>query len=249
MNVLKIGIVEDELIIADNIVRTLTDIGYETTEVAISYSEAVVMLQDETPDLVLLDINLSGKKDGIEVANYINEKQKTPFIFLTANSDIATLERAKKVNPNAYLLKPFTKQDLYVAIEVAISNATTNQQQVLPSKNVVPSANQLMQDAIFIKDKQTFIRVLFTEILFAESNGNYVNLHLVNGTKVLHRSTLADFAELLPAGNFFKCHRSYVVRLQAIEKIENTNLTVGGQQISISKEYVESLMVLLGIRS
>lgn len=248
MNVLKIGVVEDELIIADNIIRTLSEIGYTTTEPAISYSEAVVMLQDETPDLILLDINLSGKKDGIDVAAYINQHSKIPFIFLTANSDAATLERAKAVKPNAYLLKPFTKEELFVSIEVAINNANLAGKQTVPTIAASSSLSLPIQDALFIKDKQTFVRVLFADILFAESSGNYVYLHLTNGSKLLHRSTLADLSEQLPADSFFRCHRSYIVRVQAIEKIEPSFIIAGQQQIPISKDRVDSLMQLLGIR-
>lgn len=77
-----------------------------------------------TPDLLLLDITLRGKEDGIHLAACINENQKIPFVFLTSHSDTTTptVERAKSVNPAGYLVKPFEENDVDVAIEIALSN-------------------------------------------------------------------------------------------------------------------------------
>jgi DNA-binding response OmpR family regulator len=76
--------------------------------------------------MLLLDINLNDTKDGIDLAEKINELFQLPFIFLTANSDSATIERAKKVKPNAYLVKPFNKDELYAAIEIVFNNHKSN---------------------------------------------------------------------------------------------------------------------------
>ena len=73
MSVLKIGIVEDELVIGRTILNTLNELGYGHCGPAISYTEAIEMLEQERPDLLLLDIQLSGKKDGIDVAEKLNE--------------------------------------------------------------------------------------------------------------------------------------------------------------------------------
>ena len=106
MSTLKIGIVEDELIIANLIANTLKKIGYQTTKIASTYNEALEMLDAEKPDVVLLDIQIKGSKDGIELAHTINTNYNIPFIFLTANADAATLERAKATNPPAFLVLP-----------------------------------------------------------------------------------------------------------------------------------------------
>src|SRR3954470_23249348 len=104
MSRIKIGIVEDERVIALSIESTLDDLGYDHCGPASSYGEALELLETDTPDLLLLDINLAGKKDGIDVAEKINVLYNIPFIFLTANSDMATIERAKKVKPHAYIV-------------------------------------------------------------------------------------------------------------------------------------------------
>ncbi len=82
MSKIKIGIVEDEAIIADNLSNTLTQLGYDVAEPATSYAEAITMIETEKPDLLLLDIQLKGKKDGIDLAMKIKEDYHLPFIFL-----------------------------------------------------------------------------------------------------------------------------------------------------------------------
>ena len=118
----KILVVEDEILIADNICKTLKNLGYETLEPAINYTEAMLTIKKEQPDFAILDINLSGKKTGIHIAQQIRSLYNFPFVFLTANSDLATLNLAKEVLPNGYLIKPFSKEELFTSIEIALHN-------------------------------------------------------------------------------------------------------------------------------
>ena len=110
-------VVEDEIVIADNICMILEDLGYEVLEPAINYEEALETIKEDVPDLAILDIQLGGRRDGIDLAWKIKEDYSFPFIFLTSNADAATVERAKKVAPPSYLVKPFNKDDLFTSIE------------------------------------------------------------------------------------------------------------------------------------
>src|SRR4051812_34763493 len=103
MTKIKVGIVEDEMVIAEGIIVALTQLGYDTTEPAASFTEAMELIENERPDILLLDIQLSGKKDGIDLAWKIKEDYNIPFIFLSANADSATVVRAKKLTPPASL--------------------------------------------------------------------------------------------------------------------------------------------------
>jgi DNA-binding response OmpR family regulator len=143
MTVLKIGVVEDELVIARTILSSLDELGYAHCGPAISYTEAIEMFDNDRPDLVLLDIQLAGRKDGFDVAEKINEVYNVPFIFLTANSDFETIDRAKEVKPHAYIVKPFTKEELYAAIEIAFSNFTGSQTSEKPEKELRTTAEIL----------------------------------------------------------------------------------------------------------
>src|SRR6267154_3956043 len=152
MSVLKIGVVEDELVIGRTILNTLNELGYSHCGPAINYTEAMEMLEQDKPDLLLLDIQLSGKKNGIDVAEKLNELYRIPFIFLTANSDGETIDRAKKVKPHAYIVKPFTKEELYAAIEIAFSNFTGSRK----SADTGQPRHHPAKEYMFVRDGYVF---------------------------------------------------------------------------------------------
>jgi CheY-like chemotaxis protein len=102
----SILIVEDEMILAMNTRHTLEEAGYRVTGIAITGEEALLMAEREKPDLVLVDITLSGKIDGIDAAKKMIEELGIPVIYLTGNSDEGTLERARRTNPAGILQKP-----------------------------------------------------------------------------------------------------------------------------------------------
>ncbi len=244
MSVLKIGIVEDELVIARTILSTLDELGYSHCGPAINYTEAMEMLDNNKPDLLLLDIQLSGKKDGIDVAQKINELYQIPFIFLTANSDGETIDRAKKVKPHAYIVKPFTKEELFAAIEIAFSNFTGNRS----NAKIEHAASYHVKDYMFVRDGYVFRKIFFNELLYLESDANYVVLHLKSQKKVMVRATLNDFAEQIDQKIFIRVHRSYSVNINMIDDIFPTEISVAGIKILIGKSFKQELFKVLGIK-
>ncbi len=116
----RILIVEDESIIGLDIQRRLTHMGYDVSDVAASGEEALASIQEHAPDLALMDIQIQGEMDGIETAKRIRQKLDIPIVFLTANSDEDTLQRAKATDPHAYVLKPFKDHELNTTIEIAL---------------------------------------------------------------------------------------------------------------------------------
>ena len=118
----KVMVVEDQGIVANDVRMRLTKIGYEVTGVCLSGEEALAHITTNTPDIILMDIMLGEGIDGIETSGRIRETRDTPIIFLTAYEDEGTLARAKKVNPSGYILKPFDERDLRTAIEIALNN-------------------------------------------------------------------------------------------------------------------------------
>jgi DNA-binding LytR/AlgR family response regulator len=244
MAILKIGVIEDELVIARTILGTLEELGYSHCGPAINYTEALDLLENEKPDLVLLDIQLAGRKDGFDVAEKINETYRIPFIFLTANSDVETIDRAKKVKPHAYIVKPFTKEELYAAIEIAFSNFTGNQ--IEPkSENSASSQNR---NFMFVKDGYVFRKIFFDELLYLESEANYVLLHLTSKKRIMVRSTINDFMEQLDPERFIRVHRRFSINISFIENIFPSELTLQEIKIPIGKSYRDELFNALGIR-
>ncbi|HSO32075.1 MAG TPA: response regulator, partial [Labilithrix sp.] len=113
-------VVEDERIVAMDIQQTLIGLGYDAFAAAASGDEALAAAANRRPDLVLMDIRIEGKRDGIETARLLRERFDVPVIFVTAHADDATIERAKLTAPHGYLVKPIKTGELRSAIEVAL---------------------------------------------------------------------------------------------------------------------------------
>ncbi|MBF0464666.1 MAG: response regulator [Nitrospirae bacterium] len=116
----RVMIVEDEWIIATNLQNVLEDIGLTVTSVVLSGEEALKRAADERPDVVLMDILLHGKMDGIETAESLRELYDIPVVYLTSHTDERTFQRAKGSAPFGYLVKPFERTELRYAIEMAV---------------------------------------------------------------------------------------------------------------------------------
>lgn len=116
----KIFIVEDEQIVAEDIRKSLQHLGYTVCGIASAGKEALCQVEEELPDLTLVDIVLKGDMDGIEVARRIRSEFGIPVVYLTAYDDEKTLDRARTTEPYGYLLKPFKERELHTTIEMAL---------------------------------------------------------------------------------------------------------------------------------
>jgi two-component system, LytTR family, response regulator LytT len=226
---LRIGIVEDDELIAESICQLLLSLGYDVLEPVASYAEGVKMLEQYRPDFVILDIRLGNEKiDGIRLAEFINEKYIIPFIFLTANADKTTVSLAKKTAPAAFLVKPFSKADLFATIEVAIAKH-------------VPSLSYSKIPFLFLKDGDRFRKVLETEILYVESNHVYLDIYTTD-KKMVIRSTVDDFLQQLSPERFYKISRSYIVNIHHIDSFNSEFVEIKGTSLNISKTYQSGFM-------
>lgn len=222
----NILIVEDEPIIAGFIRKELRALGYYVSGHARSHREALNLLEEVPVDLALIDIALGGKRDGIDVAHVIRERGETPFIFLTSYADPATIERAKPTRPAGYVVKPFTADDLYSSIELALAAS---------------GSQRAMNDGIFLPDGYGRVRVDLDQILFFESNRMYLEIHTRERTHVL-RSTLSNFLEKLPEDRFVRIHRSFAVQIGHVERWNRTAVWVKGKELPVGRTYQSGLM-------
>ncbi|PEN14763.1 sigma-54-dependent Fis family transcriptional regulator [Longibacter salinarum] len=117
----RILIVEDEFAVAMELEDRLENLGYDVVGHELRGREAIQRAEETEPDLVLMDIRLDGRMDGIDAAQQIRTKLHVPVVFVTAYSDDETLERAKETAPFGYVIKPFEERELYASIEVALS--------------------------------------------------------------------------------------------------------------------------------
>ena len=120
MNKIKILIAEDEQIVAKNIEKRLTADGYHVVASVATGEEAIEEVKNLSPDIILMDIKLKGKIDGIETADIIRRDFRLPVIFLTSYADEETFQRAKNTEPFGYLIKPFESKELNRVVELAL---------------------------------------------------------------------------------------------------------------------------------
>jgi AmiR/NasT family two-component response regulator len=117
---LRVMLVEDEIIVAWDIAETLKRLGYHIVGMADTAEQALRLAETLAPDLILMDIRLNGRQDGIEAARLIRERTGRGVIYLTAHADLATMERAAATEPLGYVFKPFSLEGLRTALQHAI---------------------------------------------------------------------------------------------------------------------------------
>ena len=132
MSDIRVLIVEDEPLIAEDIAQGLEKNEFLVSAVVYSKQDAIEQLNTNLPDMVLLDINLSGEMSGIEIAEKINTLYNIPFIFITSYSDKQTLEKAKFTEPSGYIVKPFNEASLYSTLEIALYNHAQKNKRKFP---------------------------------------------------------------------------------------------------------------------
>ncbi|MEA3287039.1 MAG: PAS domain S-box protein [Candidatus Marinimicrobia bacterium] len=125
MSKTKVLVVEDERLIAENSAIILNRLGYEVGRICSNTKAAQIEIQNNRPDIVLVDILLHGEDDGIAFADSLRHEHDIPFVFVTATSDKTILERAKVTSPYGYIIKPFNEKDLHSNIEMALYKFNT----------------------------------------------------------------------------------------------------------------------------
>lgn len=224
----------------------LEEIGYEIVDNVIVYEQAIEVLKNKHVDLVLIDIILASDKTGIDLGKHIRDNYNIPFIFVTSNSDRATVENAKQVKPNGYLVKPFEQQDLYTSIEIALSNF--DYEQKVESNGVAAhngeatiTSNSVLKDSIFVKKQHLYYRIQFEDIQFIKADNVYLEVNTVD-RKFLVRSPLKDYLEKLPQNKFYRAHKSYIVNVDHIDAINSKDIMINNTLIPISKDFKEFII-------
>lgn len=235
----KVCILDDEVLICETLNKYLEELGYEVPAYALDYDEAIEIIEENQPDIMLLDINIGGGKSGIDVARYIRDHHNIPLIFISSYSDKETVQEAGKVHPNGYLVKPFNKNDLLVAIEIAISNFSlpnnnSDHQEIQETEEEV----KLLTDALFIKNGSAYKKIFFKDIQYIKADGVYATIY-TQGQKLLIRESMRGLMKILPVDSFYQTHRSYIVNLHSISLIDKGYVVIGNESIPISRNQQE----------
>ncbi len=159
----KVFIVEDEVIVAHEIAQKLKKMGHDVVGMAATGEQAVETALRERPDLILMDIKLKGKMDGIEAAEKIHAQSQIPLIYLTALSDEQTLQRAKITEPYAYIQKPITSRELHIAVEIALYKHSVQRELSIQLQRM--TAMRMIDQAIInSQDLQWTMRVILHQV-------------------------------------------------------------------------------------
>lgn len=238
---ISILIVEDNVLIADDMQMILEDMGYNVVANVTSYEKAVVALEKNTVDLALLDIQLATEKSGIDIGKHIRDNYDIPFVFVTSNSDKETLNQAKEVKPNGYLVKPFEEKDLYTTIEITMSNFEESDSKTDSKKN-----KSVLKKSIFVKDSHLYRKIIFKDILYIKSDNVYIEIYTTGKTYVV-RSTLKDFLKKLPQDDFLRTSKSYIINIRHVQAMNSRDVIIDDKMIPVSKEFKPIIQEMLNI--
>jgi two-component system response regulator LytT len=217
-NFTNILIVEDEVLIAEFLYDMLISFGFQNIRLAHNSVSAFFEIEKSKPDLILLDIRMKTKLEGIFIAEKINELYQIPFIFLTAHSDTVIIEKALSTNPAGYITKPIKKMDVFAAIKLTLKNKEKT--------NVA--------EMLIFKDNHSQISIPINDILFVKSDGNYLDIVTDKKTYSL-RNSFQWFQENVPQSDFKKVHRSYIVNAKKVTISNAKNLFIGNIEIPVSR--------------
>jgi two-component system, LytTR family, response regulator LytT len=232
MEKIKILIVEDEILIAEDLKDLLASFGMKLIAMAHDKRKALQLIEEFKPRLVLLDIRMEGEKDGLEIGEYLHHKTDISFIYITAHSDVAMVKKIVDTQPAGYITKPIKKSDLYASISLAIS------------RQQLPAERKMLK----LKDGYSFVLIPQDEILYLESDGNYVQVVSEN-KKVLVRQSLDSIASELEPKQFFKIHRSYIVNTSQIIQYSRKEVQLKNHTLPVSRNLADEFEKFIQTRN
>jgi DNA-binding LytR/AlgR family response regulator len=225
-------IVEDQSIIAKSIESMVAGHGMEVIGICKSGEEATQFAEQRPPDVIIMDIKLTGKMDGIQTAAAIREMTSAPVIFLSDYTDNATVRKAKATHPANFLAKPFTERDLIRAIDIAVYNANT----------LRAEKGDEDDEFIFLKTgPHNYSRLEYNNIIYLEADRAYCN---IKGTDKVHTvsTSMASVHDQLSHNRFVKIHRSFIVNIRKVREFNGTEVIVAGYKLPVSDQHRAELM-------
>lgn len=245
MKKIDLLLLEDTAEEAEELIVFLEENNYQV-ELAVNASEARKKLRDKRFDVIVLDIMINGKPEGISFAQEMQDYGvQIPFLFLTSMQGKGVFQEAKYTKPFSYLIKPYNELELLYALELAIESHYEQSNSIsLKSDSAV-----LSPDFLFIKKKGRVVKVEVTQINSIKVEEKYCGLHC-DDEKYLIRMSLRKTQEMLSSDLFLQVHRNSVVNIKKIKEIyfdDNLILLTNGDQISISERYKYIIMKQLNI--
>ncbi len=245
----SILIVEDEVIIAQDMKEILQEVGYNNIHIARNYQQGIEILKDQTIELALLDINLNATETGIDLGCYIGKNNKIPFIYITSYSDEQTIQDVKQTKPSGYIIKPYSKELLLATVEIALYNFydARNNRHTEIDFNEEENSEMIFNNQLIIKEKNNFFKIKLEDILWFESDKNYI-LVVTAEKKYTIRCSLKKMLDILPKHMFVRCFKNYIINVYKVEKFSMNSIFINLQEIPISRTAKEAVLKLLKVK-
>jgi len=248
----KILVIEDEEPILDNVRYFLEREKFvvytaETGEIGLQVARTIL------PDLIISDIMLPGI-DGLKVLEELSRDEKTaliPFIFLTAKTETSDLRKGMELGADDYIFKPFDAEDLLTSVKVRLNKSQILKDGItnsvigeLKEKNNIP---QKGEDRIFISHNNSTLAVKIETIVFLGAENQYSLIYCSDKKQYLVRKPLSEWVKVLPDDQFVRIHRSFVVNIKYVKKIQkNSKLNYDviiehyDNKLEVSKSFIKN---------
>jgi DNA-binding LytR/AlgR family response regulator len=238
MDGIKVVIVEDEPLVAFDLKKQLEKTGMFVSGIFESGEEVLDSLKKDVPDIILMDVRLYGSLDGIDTAHEINKYHDVPILFLTANTDSSTFNRAKLTFPHAFLSKPFRIHDVLHAIELAL--------EMKDDDAAESHAEKYLPDRVFIKNNDFLQKVMYDQILYLEAEGAYTKIITEDKNYVVSQ-TLKKVESKIQVPYLLKIHRSFIINTKNVDKISEGFAHIGKHRIPVSRAHRDALYKMFNI--
>lgn len=241
MDNINILLVEDNLSFALEVEMLIKELGYNFLGQVDQAVDAIRKIDEHHPDLILLDIGIKGAEDGLDLAVELNHR-KIPIIFITQSRDNSTYNKAKSFKPLAYLVKPFDLLTLRSTLEQTFRMLT------IESDEDAEVESEVETDSFYIRHNNTLNRVVYGDILWIKSDGNYCNIHTEN-KKFVTKVSLSTMGRRLERFDFIRVHKQFLVPAKRIKNINlfDSTLHINQQLIPIGRSYKSKLVKQLDL--
>ncbi|WP_373059329.1 LytR/AlgR family response regulator transcription factor [Zunongwangia sp. H14] len=235
-NKYKILALEDDPIHRERLIMILDKLQFKSFKVADSPKGFINIVEACKPQVILMDIDLGGEINGIELTQKINTKFDIPTIFLTSFADRQTFKEAKKAFPCYFLVKPYKETDLERAIELSVLQKTGKQARQV-------ERNATCTNLLFFRAQNKLIKIDYKEIKLISAVDKYCHIFLKD-RKIIIKERLKNLLSRLPEDQFIQVHRSHVINIEAIDSLNNnaTEVSITNQTLKLGRTYKAELL-------
>jgi DNA-binding LytR/AlgR family response regulator len=232
---LKILVVEDDHFLAEELVADLIDLGYNPLPYQTESTGVVTVIKSDAPDVILMDIELDGSIDGIDLTRIINGKYNIPIIYMTATND-KYLKDAIQTEHSAFLSKPYMQPQLKISIERAIM------------MQIEHISKQETNNRIFVKQGESYIAISVDDILYIEAQ-EWESLVTTSTGERLVKVSFANLEKQIRNTTLLRVQRSFIINPEKVSEIavNGTTVKIKNKYLRISKNYIPNLADLFKI--